>query len=89
LASHKSAEKRNRQNKKRRLRNVSIKSFVKTTTKKVLQAVEEKNVDIAKEKLLAAISTIDKAASKKVFHRNTASRKISKLTRKVNTLTLS
>jgi small subunit ribosomal protein S20 len=86
LASHKSAEKRHRQNKKRRLRNVSIKSFVKTTTKKVLQAVEEKDAETAKQQLLEAVSTIDKAAAKKVFHKNTASRKISKLTRKVNAL---
>ena len=86
MASHKSAEKRNRQNKKKQLRNTSIKSFVKTTAKKVLQAVEEKDSEGAKQKLLEAISTIDKAAAKKVFHKNTASRKISKLTRKVNAL---
>jgi len=86
LATHKSAEKRNRQNKKRRLRNISVKSLVKTKTKKVLQAVEAKETETAKKVLLEAVSTIDRAAAKKVFHKNTASRKISKLTRKVNTL---
>jgi len=86
LASHKSAEKRNRQNKKRRLRNISVKSLVKTTTKKVLQAVEAKDSEGAKQKLLDAVSMIDKAAAKKIFHKNMASRKISRLTRKVNTL---
>lgn len=86
MATHKSAEKRNRQNKKRRLRNISVKSLVKTKTKKVLQAVEAKETETAKKVLLEAVSTIDRAAAKKVFHKNTASRKISKLTRKVNTL---
>lgn len=86
MASHKSAEKRNRQNKKRRLRNISVKSLVKTTTKKVLQAVEAKDSEGAKQKLLDAVSMIDKAAAKKIFHKNMASRKISRLTRKVNTL---
>ena len=86
MATHKSAEKRNRQNKKRKLRNMSVKSLVKTKTKKVLQAVEAKETETAKKTLLEAASIIDKAAAKKVFHKNTASRKISKLTRKVNTL---
>jgi small subunit ribosomal protein S20 len=86
LASHKSAEKRNRQNKIRRLRNMSVKSLVKTRAKKVLQAVDEKEPGAAKQALQEAISCIDKAAAKNVFHKNTASRKISKLTKKVNAL---
>lgn len=86
MATHKSAEKRNRQNKKRKLRNMSVKSLVKTKTRKVLQAVETKEKETAKKTLLEAVSVIDRAAAKKVFHKNTASRKISKLTRKVNTL---
>ena len=59
---------------------------MKTTTKKVLQAVEAKDSEGAKQKLLDAVSMIDKAAAKKIFHKNMASRKISRLTRKVNTL---
>ncbi len=86
MATHKSAEKRNRQNKKRKLRNMSIKSRVKTDVKKVLQAVEGKDAETAKQLLLETTSIIDKAAAKGVFHKNTASRKISKLARKVNTL---
>jgi small subunit ribosomal protein S20 len=86
LATHKSAEKRNRQNKKRQMRNTSVKSLVKTTMKKVLEAVEEKDKDAAKGKLQEAITTIDKGAAKKVYHKNTASRRISRLTRKVNAL---
>jgi len=86
LATHKSAEKRARQNKKRQLRNVSVKSSVKTRLKAVLSAVEEKKKDDARAALAKAISVIDKAASKGVVHKNTASRKISRLTRKVNQL---
>jgi len=86
LATHKSAEKRNRQSRKRRLRNMSAKSLVKTMTKKVLKAVGEKDQEGAKKRLLEAVVAIDKAASKRVFHKNTAARKISKLTRKVNSL---
>lgn len=85
MASHKSAEKRNRQNKVQRLRNASVKTLVKTKTRNVLQAVEEKEPGAAKQALMEAVSAIDKAA-KKVLHRNTASRKISRLTRKVNAL---
>lgn len=86
MATHKSAEKRARQNKKRQLRNVSVKSSVKTRLKAVLSAVEEKKKDDARAALAKAISVIDKAASKGVVHKNTASRKISRLTRKVNQL---
>lgn len=86
MATHKSAEKRARQNKKRQLRNVSVKSSVKTRLKAVLSAVGEKKKDDSREALAKAIAVIDKAASKGVLHKNTASRKISRLTRKVNQL---
>jgi len=86
LATHKSAEKRARQNKKRQLRNVSIKSNVKSRLKAVLGAVEDKKKDDSRKALAEAIVVIDKAASKGVLHKNTASRKISRLTRKVNQL---
>ena len=86
MATHKSAEKRARQNKKRHLRNVSVKSRVKTRLKAVLSAVGEKKKDDSREALAKAIAVIDKAASKGVLHKNTASRKISRLTRKVNQL---
>jgi small subunit ribosomal protein S20 len=86
LATHKSAEKRARQNKKRQLRNVSVKSRVKTRLKAVLSVVGEKKKDDSRDALAKAIAVIDKAASKGVLHKNTASRKISRLTRKVNQL---
>lgn len=86
LANHKSAEKRNKQNKKRRLRNASVKSQVKTLTKEVLSAVSGKDKEASQKAIASAISGINKAVSKKVIHKNTASRKISRLTKKVNTL---
>lgn len=87
MATHASAQKRARQSEKRRLRNVARKSLLKTSAKKVLLAVEEKNVEEARKALARAIPIIQKVASKKVIHKKTAARKISRLAKKVNTLT--
>jgi small subunit ribosomal protein S20 len=86
LAIHLSAIKRARQNEKRRLRNQHIKSTVKTAVKRVRAAAEGKDVAGAREALQKAIPLIQKAHSKNVFHKKTSSRKISRLTRQVNTL---
>lgn len=86
MATHKSAEKRSRQNVVKRLRNTSVKSSVKTRIKSVLNAVEEKDNTASATALVVAIPAINKAASKGVFHKKTASRKISRLTKKVNSL---
>ena len=86
MATHKSAEKRARQNRKKRSVNTAVKSQVKTREKGVLKAVQEKNPEGARESLAKAVSAIDKAASKGVVHRNTAARKISRLTKKVKSL---
>jgi small subunit ribosomal protein S20 len=59
---------------------------VKSHTKKVLTAVEEKNVEEAQKSLKEATTIISKVASKGVFHSRTASRKISGLTKKVHQL---
>ncbi len=74
----KSAEKRLRQNVKRRLRNSAIKSTMKTAIKKALSAKDE---DAA---LREALSAIDRAASKGVIHKNAAARKKSRLVRKLS-----
>lgn len=86
MATHKSAEKRSKQSEEKRLINTSVKSSVKTRIKSVLSAVEEKDKTGSVAALAVAIPAIDKAASKGVFHKKTASRKISRLTKKVNTL---
>ena len=66
--------------------NKSIKSRVKTFVKKVLIAVEAKNVDEAKAALQVAYKELDKAVTKGVLKKNPASRKKSRLTLKVNAL---
>jgi small subunit ribosomal protein S20 len=86
LAIHLSALKRARQNEKKRVRNLHIETTVKSTVKKVRSAIEAKDVEGARKALANAIPLIQKAQSKGVFHKNTTSRKISHLTRAVNTL---
>ena len=86
MAIHLSAIKRARQNKKRRLRNVHIKTTVTSHVKKVRLAVEQNDVEGAQKALSQAIPLIQKAHSKGVFHKSTSSRKISRLTRGVNSL---
>ena len=81
-----SAEKRASQSVKRNLRNKSVVSGVRTVVKKVETAVTSGNREIAVKALLQAIKALNKAASKGVIHRNTASRNISRLTKKVNAL---
>lgn len=84
MANIKSAKKRILVGKKKEMRNKAIKSEVKTLVKKVDAAVEAGNKEEAEKALLNATSGISKAASKGVFHKNTASRKISRLTVAVN-----
>lgn len=84
MANIKSAKKRILVNRKRADRNKAIKSGVKTAMKKVYVAVEAKDKDAATAALLNATSIIDKAASKGVYHKNNASRKVSRLSKAVN-----
>lgn len=84
MANHKSAEKRNRQNAVRSARNTHIRSTMRTYVKQVRQAVAEGDMDSAKLALAKAVPCIDKAASKGVIHKATASRKISRLSKLVN-----
>jgi small subunit ribosomal protein S20 len=85
LANHKSALKRNRQSLIRRDRNRMNRSKVKTAVRKIEAAIEvEDSVEKAREALIAAVPIIERAAVKGAYHRKTASRKVSRLTRKVN-----
>ncbi|MBX7084085.1 MAG: 30S ribosomal protein S20 [Nannocystaceae bacterium] len=83
MANHKSAEKRNRQRVKRRARNLTHLSSMRTFMKKVRRALDGGDVDGAKASLPTAITAITKAASKGVIHRNTASRYVSRLSKAV------
>ena len=86
MANIKSAKKRIDVIKTRTERNKAIKSRVKTYIKKVDAAIAAGDKAAAQAALLAATSEIDKATSKGVYHKNTASRKISRLTLAVNKL---
>lgn len=86
MATHPSAEKRDRQNKKHKIRNTAVKSKTKTEIKKVLASVEELDRESSEKALKSAITVIKKATSKGVYHKNNASRKVSRLTKKVNAL---
>ena len=79
MANIKSAKKRILVNEKKAAQNQMIKSAVKTEIKKVRAAVEAGNKEEAAKALLSATSAIDKAESKGVFKKNTASRMISRL----------
>ena len=87
MAHSKSSKKRVFIGERNAARNKSIKSRVKTFVKKVLSAVEAKNVDEAKSALQVAYKELDKAVTKGVLKKNTVSRKKSRLTLKVNALT--
>lgn len=86
LANIKSAKKRILVAETRTARNKAIKSEVKTAIKKVDAAVAAKDMEAAKTSLRAAIATMNKATSKGVYHKNTTSRKISRLTKAVNSI---
>ncbi len=84
MANIKSAKKRIKIAKVRTLRNKSTKSRIKTETKKFNSFVEAGDVENATKQLNKLTSFIGKAANKNVFHRKTASRKISNLNRTLN-----
>ena len=84
LANIKSAKKRVLVTEIKTARNKAIKSKVKTYVKKVETAVEKKDAATAAAALKEAIAEINKAGSKGVYHKNTCSRKISRLTKAVN-----
>ena len=84
MANIKSAKKRVLVNEKKALQNQMIKSAVKTEIKKVRTAIEAGNKEEAAKALLSATATIDKAESKGVLKKNTASRKVSRLALAVN-----
>ena len=86
MANIKSAKKRILVNETKALRNKAIKSKVKTVTKKVEAAVAAGDKELAKANLIVAISEINKATSKGVYHKNTASRKVSRLSKAVNAI---
>jgi len=86
LANHKSAIKRNKQNAVRAARNTHVRSTMRTYVKQVRTAVAEGDSATAQAALERAVPFIDKAASKGIIHKATASRKISRLSKLVNAM---
>jgi|TARA_B100001971_G_C18263904_1_gene589834 small subunit ribosomal protein S20 len=86
LANHKSAIKRARQNERKRLQNKRLKTRIKKVTKEVRLAGDESQKSTTLNRLNIAKSVIDKAAKKGAVHRNTASRKISRLSKVVDAI---
>lgn len=84
MPNHKSAEKRVRQNEKRRLINRSNRSALRTSIKKLRAALAGSDKATLNELLPETISNIDRAVQKGVLHRNAAARYKSRLTARVN-----
>jgi small subunit ribosomal protein S20 len=82
----KSAIKRVKTSEKRRMRNASQKSAVRTAVKTFEQAADSSNAENAQEALVQATRKLDKAASKGLIHKNTANRKKSRLAKRLNAL---
>ena len=82
MANIKSQIKRNRQNVKRRARNRAVRSEINTRTSGA-EAAARAGADDAAESLRMAVKRIDMAAAKGILHLNTASRKKSRLTRRI------
>ena len=86
MANHKSALKRARQNKERQLRNNSKKTRIKNVVKALEAAIAEKSPAEVQEHMRLAQKAIAKTAAKGTIHKRTASRSISRLSRKVQVL---
>ena len=86
MANIKSAKKRIKVIAKKTLRNKMIKSRTKTAIKKVVLAINNNNKEEAQVALKAAVSAIDRAYTKGIFHKNTAARKKSSLVKLVNNM---
>ena len=88
MANSKSAKKRVIVAERNRVRNQAVKTRVKTMAKKVLATVEDQNLEAAKAALSIAYKELDKAVTKGIIKKNTASRKKARLAAKVNSLSL-
>ena len=80
----KSAQKQTQVGERRRLRNKSIRSRCKTNITKAERLIFSNELELAREAVVTAISSLDKAAEKGVIHPNNASRRKSRLMKKLN-----
>jgi len=86
VATHKSAEKRYRQSVRRRERNRVARASLRATIRKTLETVAAGNKESAKKDLLAAERALMKAARKHLLHDKSASRRLSRLARRVSAM---
>ena len=87
MANIKSQIKRNKQNEKRRLRNKSVKSSLKTAIRKFHEAAAAGDNETATALMQYASKKLDKAASKGVIHKNQAANRKSAIAQKLHTTT--
>lgn len=83
---HKSAIKRHRQNLKHQERNQTIRTHVRHTVRDLREVIAKKDVANAETKLRSVMATVQKAVTKGVLHRNSASRRISRLSQQIAAL---
>jgi small subunit ribosomal protein S20 len=86
VANIKSQIKRNKQNEKRRLRNKSVKSSLKTAIRKFHEATVAGDTETATALMRDASRKLDKAASKGVIHKNQAANRKSAIAQKLGSL---
>ncbi len=84
MPGSKSAQKQVRVAERRRLRNKSIRSLTKTNITKAERLIFSGELELARQAVVAAISSLDKAAEKGVIHPNNAARRKSRLMKKLN-----
>lgn len=82
----KSQIKRDRQNKKRTIKNKALKSVIKTARKNLIASVEEKKMEDAKSNLAKLDKALDKAVKNSAVHKNYSANKKSQAARLVNSL---
>ena len=88
MANSPSAKKRARQSEVRRQHNASLRSMIRTSIKKVVKAIEDKDAETAQAALTAAVPVIDRMADKGIIHKNKAARHKSRLNAQVKALTV-
>ncbi|MBO9481381.1 MULTISPECIES: 30S ribosomal protein S20 [Gammaproteobacteria] len=86
MANSPSARKRARQAENRRQHNASLRSMVRTSIKKVIKAIDTRDVEAAKAAFTAAVPVIDRMADKGIIHKNKAARHKSRLNAQIKAL---
>lgn len=86
MANSKAAQKRARQNDKKRLQNASKKADLRTHMRKYLKLVDDKDVQAVKDLLPKVLKRLDKAAARGIVHKNAVARYKSRFMKQLNDL---